>query len=70
MLNKAVLIATAILLYSCVSSPQQSPENTRNQEIGFDTWGRGSDPWLSDWERTQKKQAQRNKEIMKGSKQK
>jgi hypothetical protein len=67
MLYKFILVIAAFILCSCVEiskdpSPQYIP-NILEREQQSDTWGRGTDPWISDWERAQKKQAHMNQNI-------
>lgn len=75
MLYKAILVTAALILCSCVETSKQShtlqlPQNPADKNPNFDTWGHGPEPWLTEWERTQKRQAQMNKEMTRGTKKK
>mgnify|MGYP003626032377 CR=1 FL=1 len=72
MFYKFILATSLFVLCSCAQvsqnpDPQHNP-NTVSSGPEHDTWGRGSDPWISDWERAQKKQAQIAKDIHRAQK--
>lgn len=60
-LKAFMIIIFSIFVSACAN--QQDPHYKSTS--GLDNWGRGQDPWMSDWEREQQAAAKRNEEFKK-----
>ncbi len=58
-----VLLTSALCSCSYSNSGFKQLESNQQKDTGLDNWGRGADPWMSDWEEKQREQAKRSQQL-------